>query len=83
MEDCLRLPSVFSIARLTLQRPAESLERSDYFFHPMDTLSVATCPSEHAAHLVEKVVGITEFRQQHRDVCLVSVTRFHIVIEHL
>jgi len=83
MEDCLRLPSVFSIARLTLQRPAESLEGGDHFFRPVDALSFAADRSQNAPHILKKPVGVSQLGQQDRDVCRSNSKRFAIIIEHL
>lgn len=69
MEDRLRLLSVFFTARVTLQRPAESLERGDHFFRPVDALSFAADRSQYAPHILKKPIGVSQFRQQHWDVC--------------
>ena len=72
MKDRLRLPSVFSIAGLTLQTPTESLERGDHFFRPVDARSFAADRSQYAPHVLKKPIGVTQFRQQHWDVCSVA-----------
>lgn len=83
MEDRLRLPSVFSTAGPTLQRPAQALQRGDHFFRPVDALSFAADRSQNAPHILKKPVGVRQLRQQHWDVCRSNPRRFAIIIKHL